>query len=374
MKYTLLIAVFVAICASFIASQQSTTVSSHSIPSMRGLCWVAGDSVSTHNIQQIVDIGANWISQTPFGWMKEYNSTEVVLNNKRAWWGETDRGIKHTATLAHEANVKTILKPHIWLHRGESGKFRADIEMDNEEAWDQWFLSYGNWIKHYAKLAEESNIEVLCIGTELHQTVKRTKEWRSLIQDIRAIYSGQITYAANWYQEFEDVAFWDDLDFIGIQGYFPLSNDTPPTKKELIKGWKKPKAKLKKIAKQYNKKVVFTEIGYKNTADAAKEPWTWPQDMDESVVISDETQEICYEALFESLWEEPWFDGLYIWKWFHSTYKHETFDTYFESRDKRRKEWAKKRNRKSRPPVYFSPQRTETMNILKERYLQKAAQ
>lgn len=374
MKYTILIGFVAAFFASFIVTQKEDVVFKDTTPNMRGLCWVAGDSINAQNIQQIIDVGANWISQTPFGWMSEYNSTEVVLNNDRAWWGETDRGVKHTAQLAQNAGVKTVLKPHIWLHRGESGKFRADIEMDNKAAWDQWFTSYGNWIKHYAQLAEEADIEVLCIGTELHKTVQRTEQWRSLIKEIRAIYSGQITYAANWYKEFEEVEFWDDLDFIGIQGYFPLSNSINPTKKDLLKGWKKPKAKLKKIAKKYKKKVVFTEIGYKNTADAAKEPWTWPQDMDQSVIISDKTQQICYEALFESLWDEPWFDGLYVWKWFHSTYKHDSFDTYFQFRDERRKEWAKKRNRNSRPPVYFSPQRTETMKILKEWYLQEATQ
>jgi len=246
--------------------------------------------------------------------------------------------------------------------------------MNSEREWDEWFESYGAWILHYARLAEECKIESLCIGTELHQTIKRTEEWRYLISEIRKVYSGQLTYAANWYKEYQDVQFWDELDYIGIQGYFPLSKKKNPSKKELLKSWKKHKGDLMKISKKYKKKIVFTEIGYKNTADAAKEPWTWPQDMDHSVEVSDETQKICYEALFESLWYETWFDGVFIWKWFHSTYRHEDFDTYFAAWDKRRKERAERRGREMRPPVYFTPQRTETIHTLRDWYSPQSSQ
>ncbi len=341
-------------------------------PSMRGLCWVAGDSIAVHNITQIVDVGANWISQTPFGWMEGHDNPEVKGNFDRAWWGETDKGIIGTTALAKESEVKTMLKPHIWLRRS-GDKWRSDIAMNSEAEWDQWFESYEAWIMHYAQVAQDGNLESLCIGTELHQTIKKTDKWRHIIAEIRKIYDGELTYAANWYQEYEDVKFWDDLDYIGIQGYFPLSKKSNPTKKELKKSWSKHKVRLEKISKKYNKKIVFTEIGYKNTADAAHEPWTWPQDMDhEDVVMSEETQKICYEALFESLWGEPWFDGVFIWKWFHTTYKFDNYDDYFEARFERRKERAKSRNRELGPRVYFTPQRTEAMDVLTEWYSQSS--
>jgi len=351
---------------AFSADKETCTTSS---PSMKGLCWVAGDSIAQHNIDQITDIGSNWISQTPFGWMNGHDSPEVVLSNDRAWWGETDRGVIHTAKLAKASNVKTMLKPHIWLRRS-GDKWRSDIAMNSVEEWDKWFESYSDWILHYAQVAEKGKIEALCIGTELYQTTKQHPDkWRKIIADIRKVYSGQLTYAANWYKEYEEITFWGDLDYIGIQAYFPLTKKENPSQKELMKSWKKYKKGLAKISKKYDKKIVFTEIGYKNTHDAAKEPWTWPQDMDNTVQISDEIQSNCYAALFESLWKEEWFDGLFIWKWFHSTHAFEDFDSYFEARFERRKAWAKKRNKTIRQSVYFTPQRGEAMNLLSDWYL-----
>ena len=342
-----------------------------SSPSMKGLCWVAGDSIAQHNIDQITEVGTNWISQTPFGWMSGYDSPDIVLNNDRAWWGETDRGVIHTAKLAKASNVKSMLKPHIWLRRSND-KWRSDIEMNSNEEWDKWFESYSNWILHYARVAEENEIEALCIGTELYQTTKKhPDQWIKIIAEIRKVYSGKLTYAANWYKEYEEITFWGKLDYIGIQAYFPLSKNENPTQKELMKSWSKHKKGLKKIANKYNKKIVFTEIGYKNTPDAAKEPWTWPQDMDNTVKINDEIQRACYTALFESLWKEDWFDGLFIWKWFHSTHKHSDFDSYFDEYFERRKARAKKRNKTIRQSVYFTPQRGKAMDIICDWYCTK---
>lgn len=344
-------------------SNSSEEMTKHT-PSMRGLCWVAGDSIASHNMDQISNIGTNWISQTPFGWMKGIDSPVVVLNSDKAWWGEADRGIRHTAALASSSGIKSMLKPHIWLRRS-GDKWRSDIAMNSPVEWDAWFESYSDWILHYALLAEECNIEALCIGTELHQTtVQHPEKWREIIAAIRKVYSGDLTYAANWYKELEGVTFWDDLDYIGVQAYFPLSKKDNPRKKELLKSWQKHKRQLENISKKYNKKIVFTEIGYKNTADAAKEPWTWPQDTEDDIEVSDVMQRICYEALFESVWHESWFDGMFIWKWFHTTYKYRDYDTYFAAREERRQ----KRGRGKSRTVYFTPQHTETIETLSKWY------
>ena len=349
------------------AEVTGSVVSSNS-PTVKGLCFVAGDSIADHNMDQVLDVGANWISQTPFGWMSGHDSPEVVLNNERAWWGETDRGLIHTVEHAKESGVKTLLKPHIWLRRSND-KWRSDIEMSSEEDWQKWFESYKNWIVHYARLAQENEIEALCMGTELYQTTKQHPDkWIDIINEIRAVYDGELTYAANWYKEFESISFWDHLDYIGIQAYFPLSNHNNPTKSDILRSWDKHKRVLRKVAQKFDKKIVFTEIGYKNTADSAKEPWTWPQDMDHSVEVSNEMQLKCYHAMFESLWNEPWFDGMFIWKWFHTTHAFENYDEYFEARFERRKEWAKRRGRDLGPQVYFTPQRTEAIEVLREWY------
>lgn len=345
------------------------SVNENHTPSKLGVCWVGGDSISHHNFDDLIELGGNWISQTPFAWQPDIYGPELHLNNERAWWGEADRGIEHTTALAKSKNIKTMLKPHIWL-RSENGKWRSDLEMKNAEDWEKWFGNYETMIMHYARLAERLDIEALCIGTELYQTTNQQPErWREIISNIRQVYHGELTYAANWYKEFEDIEFWDELDYIGIQAYFPLSNKDSSSKDEFLKNWVKHKRAMYKVSKKYGKKIVLTEIGYKNTADSAREPWSWPQNLDKaSVIKSDETQIALYQAMFESLYHEEWIDGFFIWKWFHTTYRYQNFEEYFIAREARYDSLRRVRKWGDRPKVYFTPQHTEAKQILKQWY------
>lgn len=205
-----------------------------------------------------------------------------------------------------------MLKPHLWMSEG----WRSNITMDSKEEWDTWFESYKVHIIHYAKMAAETNTELLCIGTELKTSIDNQPEhWESLIKEIKTIYSGKLTYAANW-DDYELIDFWDELDYIGIQAYFPLTK-TPNPDLELIKqGWKPHIQKLKTIASKYNTSILFTEVGYRNDTYATVTPWEWGSVFSSlHTKKSDRTQQLAYEALFEELWDKEWFAGLYAWQW-----------------------------------------------------------
>ena len=194
----------------------------------KGICWVAGrQKITEKEFQKITALHINWISQTPFGWQRAAGTPEIMVNhtNEKSWWGESDEGIASTTQVAHSLQIKTLLKPHLWVGKGWPG----DIQMTNDADWVVWFSNYEKFILHYAVLAEKHHIDMLCIGTELQKTVSREKEWRSLIKKIKEVYHGPLTYAANFYLEFEQIKFWDELDFIGIQAYFPLAKSKEPS-------------------------------------------------------------------------------------------------------------------------------------------------
>ncbi|GAB3196400.1 hypothetical protein GCM10027293_08770 [Pontibacter aydingkolensis] len=284
----------------------------------RGVSWVAGDSITVEQLAQLKKHHVSWIAQTPFGWQKAYNEPEITISRgNRVYWGERDKGLIHTTQLAKQLGLKTLLKPHIWLMDRNSGKWLGDIEMQTEEEWQQWFANYSAFILHFARLAEAQNIEALCIGTELYlPAVRREQDWRNLIREIRKVYKGQLTYAANWYKEYEEIRFWDALDFIGIQAYFPLTDKSEPSLAELTDGWQLHQAAIARLQAKYKKPVVFTEIGYKSTPDAAIEPWKWPGRDWQQVPLSEQTQANAYEAMFRQFWQQPWFGGTFIWKWY----------------------------------------------------------
>ena len=265
----------------------------------------------------LLEANVTWIVQTPFGWQPRYNSPRIGLNPNAGWWGESDAGIAETTQMAHEFGIKTLLKPHIWLNDQSGGKWRGQIEMGSEADWQQWFAEYRSFMLHYARLAEENDIEVLCIGAELHHAaVAREADWRELIAAVRQEYGGALTYAANWHREFEEISFWDALDYISIQAYFPLTDQVAPSVQELKRGWRSHVEAIEAVQRAQQKPVLFTEVGYHSTADGAIRPWEWDSaDTEGSYEVGLQTQANCYEALFQTFWNRAWFAGAYFWKW-----------------------------------------------------------
>ncbi len=296
-----------------------------SIQKQKGVCWVGGREIVTEKeLTTLVNNNINWISQTPFAWQRDSGSSSIGMNttSDHLWWGESDDGISKTTELATKLGIKTILKPHIWVRDGWPG----DIVMKSDTAWQNWFKNYEKFILYYARLAQKNKIEIFCVGTELQQTTKREKEWRTIITKVRSVYRGKLIYAANFHEEYEHIRFWDALDYIGVQAYFPLAKNRQAPLNELIKNWNEPLAAIERVHKRYNKPVVFTEIGYRSDVDAAIEPWRWPQESS-GIQISNEAQSNCYQAFFKAAWNKSWLAGVYFWKWYpHGPRKMATFD------------------------------------------------
>jgi hypothetical protein len=280
----------------------------------KGVCWVGGrEVVSEKEIAALSKCNVNWISQTPFAFQRNATASPLFTNfsSERVWWGESDEGISKTTELAKKVSIKTLLKPHIWVGKGWPG----DIEMKSDTAWQKWFSNYEKFIVHYAQLAEKNKIEIFCIGTELHKTISREKEWRAMIGKVRSVYKGKLTYAANFHEEYEQVKFWDALDYIGVQAYFSLTQNKDHLLNDLKKGWDAPMAAIERVHKKFNRPVLFTEIGYRSDNKAGIEPWAWPQE-NNGAEISNEAQANCYSAFFQSAWKKSWLAGVYFWKWY----------------------------------------------------------
>ena len=64
----------------------------------------------------------------------------------------------------------------------------------------------------------------------------REEEWRRIVSEVRRVYSGRLTYAANW-DRLDRVPFWDAGDWIGVQAYFPLTDRPDPDRPALTAGW-----------------------------------------------------------------------------------------------------------------------------------------
>ena len=280
---------------------------------INGLSFVASrDTIDAAHISPVIKAQSNYVALMPFGFIKKLESPEIIHNTDRQWFGETENGLLQYAKEFQKNNIKIMVKPHIWVWKGE---FTGLIKMDTEENWKILEDSYTSFIVTYAKAAEDLNADILCIGTELENfVIKRPEYWRKLIKEIRQIYSGKLTYAANW-DEFKRVSFWGEIDYIGIDAYFPLSDKKSPTVQDFENGWKTHKAEIMRIQKKFDKPVMFTEYGYRSVDYSGKKPW------DSNRVegnINLQAQVNGLRAIHNQFWNEEWFAGGFIWKWFHS--------------------------------------------------------
>ncbi|WP_143144228.1 glycoside hydrolase family 113 [Flaviramulus basaltis] len=279
---------------------------------INGVSFVASrDSIKENNIKPIINVNANYAAIMPFGFIKNLEHPEIIHNTDRQWFGETRAGAKQYINELHKNNIKIMIKPQIWVWRGE---FTGLIQMKSEENWKALEKTYSEFILEYAELAEEMNVEIFCIGTELERFIdNRPEYWFSLIKKIKTIYKGKLTYAANW-NEFDRTPFWSKLDYIGIDAYFPVSQSKTPTLEECLKGWEKHKKEIISISKNNNKPILFTEYGYRSVDYSGKEPWKSDRTMNQ---VNLEAQTNTTQALYETFWKEDWFAGGFIWKWFN---------------------------------------------------------
>jgi len=274
-----------------------------------------------------------WITLTPFVGQPKYNAPSLSEIDSTRYQDIKGR-YKRIKRSCDSLGIKIMLKPHIWLNNRDDGEWRSDIAMTSEEDWNLWFSNYEKVILAYAKIAQELDFEQFCIGTELEATVaKKPEKWLELIQLVRDCYAGKITYASNWYKGYTEVPFWGELDYIGIQGYFPLGESTEPTLVELENAWKPYIKQMAEVSKKFNTPVLFTEIGYRSLKGTAKKPWEWVSLKSYYSKISKKEQMISYQAFFNTLWKEPWFHGIHIWEW-QSTSKSNGDNTSFTLENK----------------------------------------
>lgn len=105
--------------------------------------------------------------------------------------------------------------------------------------------------------------------------------WRGVIARARAVYDGTLTYAAN-FDNFHEVGFWDALDIIGINAYFPLRDlprkaaDTTRMRQQFDASWQKVLHAITEFKTTHglgSKPMMFTELGYTFRRNSTVEPW-----------------------------------------------------------------------------------------------------
>ena len=278
-------------------------------------------NVDTAMMISTQQVNANWIALVPVIIVER--STLRLIHNDGDWESSMNNIIKSIVT-AKSFDSKVFLKPHLVLGNRSKGSsdltgkatWRGQIKAPSDHAWEILEREYRTYILQLAQVAQDHQVELFSIGTELQKFVKhRPQFWDSLIQEVRAVYHGDLTYSPNW-DEYKATPFWSDLDYIGVDAYFSLSKKKTPKVKQLKKKWNGIKRELSELHKTYERSIILTEYGYRNIAYAGHHPWEHINQRD--TAPDDLGQQHLFIALYESLWQEPWIAGGFLWQWFSS--------------------------------------------------------
>ncbi len=257
-------------------------------------------------LERFDGLGANAVSLMPFAYQSRPDDPQLKFMNHSPT-SETDVGVLYAARRARAAGVKVLWKPHIWVSHDS---WPGEIRMADEAAWATWWDSYRRYVAHHAFLAEWAGSELFSIGVELGKTLDRRREWQELIDSVRLLYSGAVTYSGNWHSDYDRAPFWDRLDFIGVDAYFPLAANEHADAAAVADGAREVAELLRQAAERYRKPVILTEVGYAARTGAWVEPHT------EGGAFSVEHQAVAYRALLDALGRPPWLRGVFAWKAF----------------------------------------------------------
>lgn len=249
--------------------------------------------------------GTTLVALTPTSYMSSASANEISADPAKT---PTDASVLAAAASAHSLGLDVAIKPHVDVL---DGTFRGEIEPSDRAA---WFGSYGKLVDRYAALAQTADADAFVIATELTSmtgTPADDHAWRALIQRARAAFDGRITFAANWVQGAQQIDFWDDLDFVGIDAYMPLptKNQSDPGVDAIASAWRPYIADMKTLSSDWDRPVLITELGYESRLGTAArlDPG--------SAEISEEAQARAYEAAFRVLSPLPWIAGIWWWEW-----------------------------------------------------------
>ena len=267
------------------------------------------------SLDALIELGVDHVALIPSFFQPRLGATEFTWRGSREG---VESDTRSAIRMAHQRGLAVLLKPHLWLDDRSAGAWRGDIDPDRS-AWPLWERAYRDAVLGFARLGAQEQVAGFSMGSELTRVaLGRPDFWRQLAGSIRQVFAGDLTYAANWNSEFEQIEWWDVVDTIGVDAFWSLTGDRDEALDGDQCGERLDRIRdvMATVAARYDRPVLLTEVGYKSASGAAYRPWEWHDDQIADVTV----QAAAYACLAESLsavaGEGGWLVGAYFWIWY----------------------------------------------------------
>lgn len=140
-----------------------------------------------YTLRQIRAQGSNYIQVSSYLGQRGENSLKTFKVTD-------DKSIIYIIRKVKRAGFKVFYKPVIEPETRKGGHiWRGRIPGTNA-----WFKKvYIPWIVRMARIAQREKVDIFAMGSEYARAIHRTSQWIKVIQRVRAVYKGKLTYIAN---------------------------------------------------------------------------------------------------------------------------------------------------------------------------------
>ncbi len=244
----------------------------------------------------------------------------------------TDEELLEIIRDAHSQGLQVMIKPILNI-AGSDGPEWPNIKPEN---WGVWFANWTQILVNYGKIAENEKVEFLALGNELRTTTQYIDLWKQLIQQVRLVYSGKLTYGDNsfGYDGWGEFKLWDKLDYIGVHlwgpgsGKYGVSKSSNPSVEEMARTLDGQLSEfLDPVVKKFDKPVLILEVGTGNYDGTNLTHWEWND------ILDNGEQAEYIEAAMRVFAARPNIKGVFYWAldWY------DYYDTNQQTSDPRNK-------------------------------------
>ena len=266
--------------------------------------------------------GIKWVVVTPIVAQETYSSTVQFRDFELT---PSDLELAEIIKYIKDKGMHVQLRPMLETLDGQ-GRLQIWFPYDGEripgrvsDCWKRWFESMRRRAVHYAKIAQQTGCELYCLDSELDRTVHQSQHWKDVIAAVREVYDGPVTSCHTTHTgliDFDAVLsdpdhWFFDLDLLSLSCYHPATDKPYDTLENMIKNFASEKERFRRYAALYKKPILFGECGCTSSAGGAIAPSSWTN----NAPYDGQEQANYLEAILKSFWDEPWWYGLYWWKW-----------------------------------------------------------